>query len=308
LTPLYQNIRSSILPRRPSKRYSKPMTIAAGLICNGSVLLCADTLYTSTAQTHDKKVDHFEYPGGKVALAVAGHTVHAWSAVTKLKMALRNLTDSSRVISVSERVLAAQFTAKVSQHPDRASDYHDTLGYSLLLVFWSEGEGLQFYYTSELTMTPITSGFQCIGSGADLANNLIKPVHSSSMEPRTAWHLAAYALKACKENVNGCGGTSLFLVIEKDGTIGITSTDFQDSEDRQIEDFYRVYEYLTRSLLMSMANPKIDNSIFWDHTLKAFAKKLMDQRLEWGKSRIDWEEDFKSRNRAFHPSGLGHTD
>lgn len=105
------------------------------------------------------------------------------------------------------------------------------------------------------------------------------------MSSRAAWHLACYALKAAKENVDGCGGESLFIVLEKDGSIGVTSSAMPESEPNQIEGFFLSYKYLTRRLLLSMANPEIDPDMFRNSTVKMFAGDLLVTRERWSLAR-----------------------
>jgi 20S proteasome alpha/beta subunit len=275
------------------KRYARRMTIAAGLLCKDAVLLCADSLYSGTAKIHDKKADHFEYPGGKVVFAVAGNSAYAWSAIKKVKEKLKNVGDPNQTPTLCERVLAREYRSQIFSHPDREKDW--TLPYWILLAFWSSKHGIQLYVTSETSMNPVTA-FECIGAGRDLAQYLIKPAFDDWMEPRAAWHLAAYALKAAKENVDGCGGESLFIILEKDGSIGVSSSAMPRSEPQQIEHSFFTYEYLTRKLLLSMANPEMDEDTFWNYALKTFAENLMDIKKRWCKSQWDWEEGFKDHN------------
>jgi 20S proteasome alpha/beta subunit len=275
------------------------MTIAAGLLCKDAVLLCADTLYSGTAKTHDKKADHFEYPGGKVAFAVAGNSAYAWSAIKKVKEKLKNVSDPNQPPTLCERILAREYRSQIFSHPDREKDYN--LPYWILLAFWSEKYGIQLYVTTETSMNPVTQ-FECIGAGRDLAHYLIKPAFNTSMTPRAAWHLASYALKAAKENVDGCGGESLFIVLEKDGSIGVTSSAMPDSEPHQIENVFLTYEYLTRRLLLSLANPEIEPDGFWNGSLKIFAEELLQVKEKWWQVQHAWEEDFMRINPHHHPS------
>jgi 20S proteasome alpha/beta subunit len=275
------------------------MTIAAGFVCDDSVLLCADTLYSGTAKTHDKKVDSFDYPGGKVAFAIAGNSVYAWSAVNKLKEKLKKTADANLTPMLAERVLAGEYRRQIFSHPNREKDYG--LPYWILLALWSNRHGVQLYVTDETSMNPVES-FQCIGAGADLARYLIQPAFYSLMGMRGVWNLAAYALKAAKEYVDGCGGDSLFLVLENDGTIGVTSAAIPNTMPHQIENVFVQYESMTRHLLLSMANPDIDERLFWDVVLKDFAATLWEIKKQWSQVPHDWEEEFKKRNPRHHPS------
>lgn len=273
------------------------MTIAAGFLCKNAAVLCADTLYSGTIKEHDSKVDSFQYPGGKVAFAVAGNSAYAWSAIKKVREKLQNVSDSNQTLTLCERVLAREYRSQIFSHPNREKDY--TLPYWIMLAFWSERHGIQLFVTSETSMNEV-SGFECIGAGRDLAHTLIKPAFLGNMEPREIVRLASYALKAAKQYVDGCGGSSLFITLELDGSIGVTTSDVSP-ESQEIEKYFLTYEYETRKLLMAMANLEIDDAMFWDECLRRFAQDLMKRREAWSKRKREWEEDFQERNPLYHP-------
>src|SRR5580704_18025225 len=69
-------------PRRLPRR--KCMTIAAGFVHRGGVLLCADTQHeTATMKSHASKLHQVDYWDGHIAFAYAGNSAFALTTIEK---------------------------------------------------------------------------------------------------------------------------------------------------------------------------------------------------------------------------------
>jgi hypothetical protein len=165
------------------------MTIAAGFVCRGGVLLCADTEETGWAmKIQAPKLHHFECPGGKLAFAYAGNTAFAISAIQKCRSHLAEVP-AEKVLKELETVLEKEYRRHVLRHPDHATNAN--LDYRLLISIWCLGKPVRLFATDQTTLRQVEN-YECIGLGDYLAHYLIRPSFDPDMEERPTFSLAAY--------------------------------------------------------------------------------------------------------------------
>jgi 20S proteasome alpha/beta subunit len=270
------------------------MTIAAGFLCTDGVLLCADTEHTGwTSKSHQSKVDQFDVPDGKVCFALAGTSALAWSAMQKCKKQLQ-ATPSSDLAADIEAILDAEYRRNVLGHPD-----YSGLDYSLLLALWTKGGGTQLFSTTATALTEVKQ-FQCLGVGAELASYLIRPGFLSP-SLKQASSLAAYTLACVKESITGCGGMSVYLLLRKDGTSGVLTSE-HDGPTKEIERYARVYDFTMRRLLLWMADMQGEDIYFEKNLSELVVKELIEKRREWTRAYKAKEQGFANVNPHLTPT------
>jgi hypothetical protein len=270
------------------------VTIAAGFVCEEGVLLCADTEHTGwTSKFHDSKLDHFEIPGGKIAFALAGHSSFAWSAIQKCRDRLQGVAPQDIVVEL-EQLLETEYRRHVLGHPN----YSD-VGYELLIAVWTPPERVALYVTSETCIRKVDS-FECIGIGRELASFIIRPTFLRLMPERKALSLAAYALVEVKESISGCGGMSVYLLLQNDGNVG-TLTSLHQGKCEQLEGYSKAYDFIARELLMALADEDTEDSDFERYLTEIFNQRILEVRHKWTKERQAKESEFAALNPHLTP-------
>jgi hypothetical protein len=270
------------------------VTIAAGFVCEEGVLLCADTEHTGwTSKFHDSKLDHFEIPGGKIAFALAGHSSFAWSAIQKCRDRLRGVAPQDIMVEL-EQLLETEYRRHVLGHPNYAD-----VGYELLIALWASPERVALYATTETSIRKV-DGFECIGIGRELASFIIRPTFLRLMPERKALSLAAYALVEVKESISGCGGMSVYLLLQNDGNVG-TLTSIHKGKCEQLEEYAKTYDFVTRELLMALADEDRDDSDFERYLIETFNDSILEVRHKWTKERQAKEAEFAGLNPHLTP-------
>ncbi len=276
------------------------MTIAAGFVCEGGVLLCADTEHTGwTSKFHDSKLDHFEIPGGKIAFALAGHSSFAWSAIQKCRDRLQGVAPQDIMVEL-EQLLETEYRRHVLGHPN----YTD-VGYELLIAVWAPPERVALYATSETCIRKVDA-FECIGIGRELASFIIRPTFLRFMPERKALSLAAYALVEVKESISGCGGMSVYLLLQNDGNVG-SLTSLHKGKCEQLEEYSKTYDLITRELLMALTDEDTEDSDFERYLTEIFNQRILQVRHEWTKQRQTREAELAALNPHLTPEEARQT-
>jgi hypothetical protein len=286
------------------------VTIAAGFLCSDGVLLCTDTQHTAYAmKIQNTKSDDFEFPGGKLAYAYAGNTHFAVSAMQACRKHMQEKNHPDPLAAV-EGALEREYRRNVLKHPDHTSD--GSLDYQLLLALWLPQSATKLYLTSKTALEEITT-YRCIGVGEYLGNYLIEPAYTVRLEARKAFVIGAYAIAAAKEHVDGCGGMSIFTLLQNDGRVGfLTST--HEGICQNIDGYQRPYEFLTKELLMSVADDELEDSDLARYIAETFTSRLLDVHRRWRKAYKDRIANFTALNphltedqakQLFHELSMG---
>jgi hypothetical protein len=265
------------------------MTIAAGFRCEDGLLLCADTEHTGWAEkSHHSKVDQFEVPSGKVCFALAGASNLARSAIQKCKRHLRANASTDLVADI-EGLLEAEYRKNVLGHPNYAA-----MDYSLLVGVWTKADGPRLFFTTATALTEVKD-FQCLGVGAELANFLIRPL-AFGVTLKVGTVLAAYTLATVKDNITGCGGASIYLLMKKDGAIGVISSEMDSGLTAQVENYARTFDFLMRRALIWMADLQARNEYFELNMGNLVLQPLRQKRAEWIRAYKAQEQEFAKVN------------
>ena len=255
------------------------MTIAAGLLCQEGVLVCADTEHVAwETKSQECKIHSLVFPGGRAVFAYAGNDRFAVSAIQKCEKRLKAARSKTFDPQVEiESVLDKEYRRNVLSHPSQASD--GNLHYQFLIAIWVEKLQARLFITSETAMTEV-HGFECIGMGEPLARQLIRPAYSTSMPYCKALPLAAYALSLVKDNVKDCDGISVFTLLGHDGTESLTTSEPLNewSLCTQVERYAKGYDFLTKRLFLLITDPTNDEyfeknlqSTFTDDAVRMFS-------------------------------------
>jgi hypothetical protein len=165
---------------------------------------------------------------------------------------------------------------------------------------WSPGEPPRLYVTSQTALQQI-DGYECIGIGDYLAHYLIRPSFTVGMAEKEALSLCAYALTGIKDYVSGCGGMSVYLLLQNDGKVGLL-TSLHDGPCEQLQQYSHTYDFTTRQLLMALVNEDADDADFERYLTEVFNKTLLKVRSEWTRARQEREAKFSAVNPHLTPS------
>lgn len=267
------------------------MTIAAGLLCQDGVLICADTEHTGWAsKTHQIKIGDFELPatGAKICFALAGATAPAWSAIEKCRKAL--LDDSTGDLpSRIEAILDSEYRRNVATLPS----YSD-FDYQLLVGLWEPGShAVKLYSTTATTFVPVRE-FACIGIGGELASFIIRPAFVG-LTLRQALPLSIYTLACVKDAIAGCGGMSIYHLIRNDGSVGTISSGHLGTTVN-VEQYSKTFDFMTRRLLLLLADTDMDENTFRGNLDSLFIGPLVQKRREWVKAHRKYLADLAKAN------------
>jgi hypothetical protein len=249
-------------PRRVLQKFGqqqvKPLTIAAGFFFSKGIVLCADSQYTAVGSTKTvgAKIFHrtFAFPSGSSSLAVAfsGSVDYARMAIDELWADVATISESEfsgeTVRSVLSERLRTFYTQHFYPHP-----YYGRNGPSLefLIALRSHTtQKLSLFRSSETAVVELPQ-FGAVGIGTLLSDYLI-PIsyHHAKMSLKDVTAIAVHILYQTKRYVDGCGGTSEFLVLHDDGTVGtIDRLDITLGE--QFSDFY---DHVLRNIFLEASD------------------------------------------------------
>ena len=226
------------------------MTIAAGFIYKGGVLLCSDTqMQSGAALTHGPKIGLFDFVGGKMAVTFSGNVRSAEVTIQKLAKVLRRLRGGEDLISEFESVLDIEYARLVYRHPEYGKPNEYDLHYSLVFAVWFEElESTHLFETDQARIVSVNTPCRCIGVGRDLADYLVAPLADTGLTEGETLVLAAYMLGQVKAGVKGCGGWSHFRALRHDGTSNL----YQDKLLDIVEKVGSEYDIDARRLLFAM--------------------------------------------------------
>jgi 20S proteasome alpha/beta subunit len=221
--------------RRKLREGSKGMTIAAGFVSQGGILLCSDTLISGgDVNMAQKKIWALNLPkmSANVAFAFAGTVHHCRTVISKAYHALNALdpqTDGPltdlMVMGVLENVLTTYHIQHLYKHPSyRYSDGPSV--HLLVAIQWPALKSVSLFGTYEDTVTKY-SDYALIGSGESIARYIIEPLAYLPVNLMPRKHvllLADHMLHQVKRFVPGCGDASQFQWLGEDGSFhGLSS-------------------------------------------------------------------------------------
>lgn len=283
---------------RPIKHPRYPrMTIAAGFLCKEGVLICADTQHTAGMKLHRSKVGDCTFPGGKLAWAYAGHETFALAAIGKVEKLLESGCSTDPLADI-EKILDKEYRRNVLRHPSLQID--GALQYRFILGLWLEQTHVAKLYVSTQTAIAEVNEYECIGEGDYLAHYLLRPSFLKGLPERQTLGIAAYALSAIKDYVDGCGGMSIYTVLHNNGQIGLVTSE-HDGPMRELEKYSATYDFVTRELLTALVDEDSEDDDFEHYLMNTFKPRLMKVREEWSTYRKKKEQEFAVANPHLGP-------
>jgi 20S proteasome alpha/beta subunit len=202
----------------------KALSIAVGVVYDQGIVFCADTKITTDIKLNESKIEFFTSSDRKCCMtfAITGHDLdYARSSAEACWEVVKNLDFSTATMETTQRTaefgLAEFYKTNIMDHPDRASG---VLEFKLLVGIWLRGETLLFE-NREIMLKPVRD-YLCVGSGAYLANYLVRQYRKANLG---AWSLADAALiasaavDAAIEHDPQCGGENEILIVRNDGDV-----------------------------------------------------------------------------------------
>ncbi len=187
------------------------MTIAAGVRCEDGFLLCADTLVSVSGyyKMGQSKLHFLNTKSCRAFFAAAGDVDFTHRALEVIKLFLDEC--EPELAKVKEALDNACFQI-VDTWGSRVSDPLQMIG-----VISVKGSMAEFVKIAGYLVSPIKGGFSVIGSGEPLAHFLFSRGQLPTLGRSAAIRHAAYVLYNVKRTVDGCGGVTQFLFVNKDG-------------------------------------------------------------------------------------------
>jgi hypothetical protein len=155
------------------------MTIAAGFFYDKGLLLCTDTQATGEFKIHGTKLLPHDYDdGSKTIFATVGNLSYARMGVQLAEMAIERIPSSARTLKdihiVPEEQIYSLFIKHLYQHPEWKAD--PGLRVQYLVGVWSALDRSVGFFKNQETAVERLYGYDCLGSGAEIAHFLIRPV------------------------------------------------------------------------------------------------------------------------------------
>jgi 20S proteasome alpha/beta subunit len=224
------------------------VTIAAGFRCNDGIVLCADSLHTISGYVkhHEGKIDTCAMEDFVIAIAGAGTTDYIRTAVETITRPGLEFIDLLQIeIALRDRMLEffGRHLLPWSNFPESERPMVE------LLIAVTGKKKTQYHGLFHYAGTSFHRVYEkAIGAGILLADSLIaEHIHSDRVHrnPQTLpqlCSLAVFILSKVKKHVDGCGGYTDLVILDKAGGVA-----FVDSG--KIEELERVYQTLERKTL-----------------------------------------------------------
>jgi 20S proteasome alpha/beta subunit len=191
------------------------MTIAAGFVCNGGIVLCADTQETISGyiKTYDGKIDTCLYASGLV-VAVAGSGTSDY--IKTARSALLDDFPSSKSFPEVRTEMEERLLTFFDKHLARWAYFPEREKPEVELLIGVAGRKMPctlFHYAGTSFHRVATS--KAIGDGVLLANELINRYCFGNYNIEELSKLAIYILSKVKHGVDGCGGSTHLVTLRK---------------------------------------------------------------------------------------------
>lgn len=214
--------------RRPDPRVSpvrrKPVSIAIGFPYDQGIVFCADTKITTSIKTNESKIAFFVSSDGQCCMTFAmcgsdltfprSAVTPCWEVVKKMDFSTATM---DAVHNTAEFSLGEFYRDHIFPHPDRTPG---AVYFELLVGIWLKGE-TRLFVLHETLLTPVDT-YECIGSGAYLANYLIRQYRRANPGPMTledAALISSFCVDAAIDYDETCGGENETLIVRNDGDV-----------------------------------------------------------------------------------------
>ena len=252
------------------------MTIAAGLLCKESLIICADTLVsTATVGGYQSKIACYRLIGADVVFSLSGNVELAESAFQQCEQSLRNAQgkglNQQEIANILRPILAQEYKTHVVD-----TGWHPEHNYNLIVAIRA-GNGMGLYRTYCAALKRTKDGLECIGAGDDLFRVLVQPSFRRNQPSERAWQLVCAALLRVKRAMPGVvGGIPLVMNLAADGAIRFATTrDFVTAE-KYIPFIDDHFERLTSAFLDHSASDED-----FSKAVDSFAQQIRYLRSQW---------------------------
>lgn len=190
------------------------MTIALGLLCEGGVIIAADTKVVDTNGITSQSYKIIHFVGKNCAFAIANASNDANAARTmihKIQIALqgtafKNWNDVEEVIAYE----MASFSEPFTTPPE----------HQLILAGFLKGAGVRLYFCEppNTVVSKMMEGYVSAGSGA----SVVDPLHNTLFEftshlpPQLILRQVAYLMYRAKKDHTFCGGETTAFYVHQD--------------------------------------------------------------------------------------------
>jgi 20S proteasome alpha/beta subunit len=214
-------------PKRPTRRAGR-MTIAIGVKHDEGFLLCTDTLVTVPGYYKEtqSKLRILKTNSCSAYLATAGDVDLTNRALQVVKQYLDTVKSDPEHVRNALDNACFEISDKWE---NRVADPLQLIG--VIAVPGYEPELLKI----DGSLVSPVDNIACIGRGEPLAKFLFSPVNVAALPKITTVKYAAYVLSNVKRHVDGCGGTSQFLAIDKDGQSSVPLREDDGTFERLID-------------------------------------------------------------------------
>jgi 20S proteasome alpha/beta subunit len=278
------------------------MTIAAGLVCDGGIVLCVDSqeTYGDLKWPVDKLSMTRKY-GYPIMIAGAGHGPGIDAATQRIIEKVEGgYTDPSVYVHFIQEILRDIHANDLPNHPDAREN---PLTFELLIAFHVPEFGSFLYKTSGSLVSRVKY-FEVIGSGVLVnyfAHALYRrsPFNRPEMSISEGRTLAAFLAYQAKRQLSSVGGRSVLAAMDDKGEIEYA----REWEVPQWEQFFGEFQWEQGQLMLASVNPSVP-SVAYSKWVDDFAAKMKERKLQLLKDTQDWENIF----RPYSPEESAESD
>lgn len=286
-------------PLLPSGR---AVTIGIGILCTDGIVIAADSQYTrGPYKGHGPKIFPLFSPIERDDLAVvvvgAGRVAFMKRAVEKIQDALGSYDDPTikDVREIVEDTIGDFYRNYIYPKPDYR---HDQPWFDLILGIWTQRDGCALLKVDDVTVSRVVvagTGHSTIGMGFSVADYALDLVYESGLSVEDAKFVATMAVKAAKDHVDYCGGTTNVWTIKN--TLPhrihhVIPVEVKEAETYS-DDLFQIIRILIQSL---------DTDSVIDDSIEPIAAFLKDSIIDFRRKRKERKERLsKLRKQLLKP-------
>jgi 20S proteasome alpha/beta subunit len=238
--------------QRPPRR--KRVTIAAGYLCKGGVILSADTQETiqGYVKTSTDKITVFEGSTYTVGFAGSGNNA------VQIDMVIQEICDELEAeeppTMIGFKALLHIVLDRLLPQPYYPKDSPDVE----LLIAIREGGHSHLFVTHDNVFAQMKE-FECIGAGVVTGRSMFQRYYRRDHTLIESYIVAAYVLHHAKRWVDGCGGKSDIFLLPNDSK---TVTRLPSSEIESLEAYFDDLDTALRPLLTACPTEPANDARF----------------------------------------------
>jgi hypothetical protein len=245
------------------------MTIAAGFVYEGGILMCADSeMSSATVKRDESKIRDCRFADGVVVFGFSGIEGHAAAAIDQCEDVLRNLPSTGLT---HQQIVQAIRGTWADEYKTHGVGGH----YDAVIAVHSRMNGLALYSTTESSISRVRKIHACVGVGSDLTNYVLRNHHVT--EKGVVQRLAVMTIGWAKRYVQGCSGWTLLYDVQSDGSL---NKRWDDERIRLLEGYTARFEDHAQFLL-TMGFSNIDDDENFENCLATFDGRIREERQRW---------------------------